>query len=160
MANAVWIGTISSLTGVVLGGGMQWWRDHASRKADLRTRWDKTILDGLAEYLAVADLCLRSQVRLHGLPSHDPSRAAALQHANELVEIVHEKGNLVALLAGDHDSPIRVAARRMRDLLARLYRPARDNVTMDQADVNALLVEWRIAREEFIAATQKRYADR
>jgi hypothetical protein len=161
MADPASLATISTLAGTVVGavvgGAVQSWRDRQIRHNELQTRWDKTLLDGLADYLGVSDLALRALRRLHTVSLADPDRPILLKQADEAVESMHQKSNLISLLTGGRDHPMRVASRAMRDELFPLQHAAHADRVLDAEASERCLERWLSAREQLMRAAQSEY---
>ncbi|MFF3643801.1 hypothetical protein [Streptomyces sp. NPDC002564] len=154
--DVLWVGTVSTVVGAVVGALLQAWREHAVHRRELAVRWDETLLTGLAEYLATADRTLRALLRWRrardaGADGLDAIAAAAL----ESYESLHEQSQLITLLTGDRTDPLRASARRMRQSLLPLCEELHDGTHLDPAQVSALITTHRTAREALILHAQK-----
>jgi hypothetical protein len=150
------VGTVSTVAGAVTGALLEAWREHMMRRRELAVRWDETLLTGLADYLTTADRALRALLRWRrardaGMADVDAVAAAALE-ANESL---HEQSQLISLLTGDREDPLRVAAREMRRVLVPLCEEVHGRRRLEDAHVVELITAHRDARDVLILRAQK-----
>ena len=152
----LWVGTISTVVGAVVGALLQAWREHAMHRRELAVRWDEALLTGLAAYLATADRALRGLLRWRraretGAGDLDAMAAAVL----ESYESLHEQSQLISLLTGDRTDPLRVSARQMRRALLPMCEEVRGGEHLDGSRVLELINAHRDARDTLILRAQK-----
>jgi hypothetical protein len=154
--NAWWVGTVSTLAGTVVGALLQAWRERLTYRRQMSTRWDEYFLKALSDYLASADNTVRSLWRAwEARANRDvdlPDRIASAEHE---YEAMHEKTQMVTLLTGGRDNPLRRAAREMREPLF-YVRNDIVHVTsqLSKEQVQSLLSQHRTVREQFISMAQ------
>lgn len=148
-----WIGTVSVLAGTVVGAGLQYWRDQVTYRRQFRTRWDETLLRGLADYLGACDHSLRALIRWREAQANENTNALAGDVAATL-EAVHEKSHVITLLSGDRSHPIRMGARRMREPLVPLCSEVLGGQHIDDATFEKLVAAHREARDVLVAVAQ------
>jgi hypothetical protein len=156
-----WLGTISALSGTVLGGLIgataQSLRDRRTRRHELETRWDKAFIDGVAEYLAVIDAEFRALRRLHQTPPTDERWHRVVEEADDAVETAERQSNVVSLLSGERTHPVRMASRSMREGLREMQAAAHDGKILSAEEIEGYLKRWITAREELIRLYQDGY---
>ena len=95
-----------------------------------------------------------------GVPCADPDDLAT--EAVAAFEELRERSQVISLLTGDREDPVRRASREMREPLLPLLPllPLRDEVLggdgLDDAEVQSLINEHRDARTELLRACQTR----
>jgi hypothetical protein len=148
-----WIGTVSTLAGAVVGALLQSWRDRVAYRRQIRTRWDETLLRGLADYLGACDSSLRALIRWREARAAENQDALVGDVATSF-EAVHEKSHVITLLTGDRSDPIRQGARRMREQLLPLRDEVLGGPRIDDARFKRLVIAHREARNFLVDAAQ------
>jgi hypothetical protein len=153
---AWWIGTVSTLAGTVVGALLQAWRERLTYHRQMATRWDEYFLKALSEYLASADCAVRTLSRAFEVrAAGDGDLIERTASAEQAFETMHEKSQMVTLLAGDRDHPIRRAAREMREPLSRIRDDVRKRATsLSEQQAWDLFVSHRQARDRLISKVQ------
>lgn len=155
--DAWWIGTVSTLAGIVTAALLQAWRDRTTYQRQLDTRWDQALLDGLTAYLSTADRAVRTllqwrEARDHGHADLDVLAAQAL----EAFETLHERSHTITLLTGDRANAVRALSRQMRAPLLAMRDEVLGGRSLTSAETAALVSQHRDARAELIDAAQRR----
>ncbi|MCE3554625.1 hypothetical protein LWC33_24610 [Pseudonocardia sp. RS11V-5] len=158
MADPTWIGTISALSGTVLGGviaaAAQSVRDRRTRRYESETRWEKALIDAVAEFLTVSDAEFRALRRLHETSPDGERWDAVRTAADDAVEEAERKSNVVSLLSGGRTHPIRVASRTMRAALREMQAAAHDGTVLSDVEVEDMRRSWIAAREDLLRLVQ------
>jgi len=129
--NVWWIGTVSTLAGTVVGALLQAWRERLAYQRQMATRWDEYFLKALSDYLSSADNAVRTLGRaFEARAAGDVDLPARTASAEQAFETMHEKSQMVTLLAGDRNHPIRCAAREMREPLFLVQKDIRRGTTL------------------------------
>jgi len=153
--NAWWVGTLSTVIGALTGTALQMWHERTTYKRQMSVRWDETLLAGLVDYLTSADRALRALLqwrRQRGQGDADLSRIAVT--ATDAFETLHEKSHLVALLSGDRNHPVRVAARKMRETLLPMCEEIQGRRPLNDQQAGELVSAHRLARNALIGSVQ------
>lgn len=155
--NAWWIGTVSTLAGAVTAALLQAWRERVAHQRALHTRWDQQLVLGLVDYLATADRAVRALLRWrHATRERNGGVDEAKEEALVSFEALHEKSQVITLLTGGRDDPVRAAARSMREPLL----PMRDELVgshrLSEDEVKRLVSQHRDGRAQLIRAAQSR----
>jgi hypothetical protein len=158
VADPTWLGTISALSGTVLGGviaaAAQSLRDRRTRRYEYETRWEKAFVDGVAEFLAVSDAEFRALRRLHQTSPEDDRWEGLRKRADDAVEEAERKSNIVSLLSGERTHPVRVASRTMREALREMQAAAHDGTVLSDDEVEDVRRRWIAAREDLLRLVQ------
>ncbi|WP_433506059.1 hypothetical protein ACQP04_05950 [Pseudonocardia halophobica] len=162
MADPTWLGTISALSGTVLGGviaaAAQSVRDRRTRRYQSEARWEKAFVDGVAEFLSASDAEFRALRRLHQASPGDERWHGLRNDADDAVEEAERKSNVVSLLSGGRTHPVRVASRMMREALRELQAAAHDGTVLSENEVDDVRRRWTAAREDLLRLVQGIYA--
>jgi hypothetical protein len=148
-----WIGTVSTLAGAIVGAVLQSWRDRVAYRRQISTRWDETLLRGLADYLAACDGSLRAVIRWRNAGETE-DRDTLAGDVVATFETVHEKSHVITLLTGDRSHPIRLGARRMREPLLPLCDEVLGGQHIDDARFVNLVAAHREARNGLVEVAQ------
>ena len=161
MADPTWLGTISALSGTVLGGviaaAAQSVRDRRTRRYQSEARWEKAFIDGVAGFLSASDAEFRALRRLHQASPGDDRWHALRNDADDAVEEAERRSNVVSLLSGERTHPVRVASRRMRESLREMQAAAHDGTVLSKAEVEDVRRRWTAAREDLLRLVQGIY---
>ncbi|GAA2853337.1 hypothetical protein GCM10010472_08170 [Pseudonocardia halophobica] len=161
MADPTWLGTISALSGTVLGGviaaAAQSVRDRRTRRYQSEARWEKAFVDGVAEFLSASDAEFRALRRLHQASPGDERWHGLRNDADDAVEEAERKSNVVSLLSGERTHPVRVASRSMREALRELQAAAHDGSVLSENEVDDVRRRWTAAREDLLRLVQGIY---
>jgi hypothetical protein len=152
--SSLWIGTVSTLAGAIVGAVLQSWRDRVAYRRQISTRWDETLLRGLADYLAACDGSLRALIRWRMAGEAEDQDALAGDVVTTF-EAVHEKSHIITLLTGDRSHPIRLGARRMREPLLPLWDEVRGGQHIDDDRYRSLVAAHREARNSLVEVAQR-----
>ncbi|MFI5953733.1 hypothetical protein [Cryptosporangium sp. NPDC051539] len=146
---------MSTLAGAVMAAILQAWRERVVHRRSLRTRWDQMLLTGLVDYLATADRALRAMLRCRYERSAGQVEAGqAVREALEAFESLHEKSQVISVLAGDRDHPVRLAARLVREPMLPLREDLLAEPTLSSDEVRQLVTQHREGRNQLIRAAQ------
>lgn len=148
-----WIGTVSTLAGAIVGAILQSWRDRVTYRRQISTRWDDTLLRGIADYLTACDRSLRALIRWRQVGEAE-AQAALAGDVTTTFEAVHEKSHVITLLTGDRSHPLRLGARRMREPLLRLWYEVQGGQHIDDARFETLVITHRDARDSLVEVAQ------
>lgn len=161
MADPTWLGTISALSGTVLGGviaaAAQSVRDRRTRRYQSEARWEKAFTDAVAEFLSASDAEFRALRRLHQASPGDDRWDGLRNDADDAVEEAERKSNVVSLLSGERTHPVRVASRTMREALREMQAAAHDGTVLSAAEVEDVRRRWTAAREDLLRLVQGIY---
>jgi len=154
--NVWWIGTVSTLAGTVVGALLQAWRERLAYQRQMATRWDEYFLKALSDYLSSADNAVRTLGRaFEARAAGDVDLPARTASAEQAFETMHEKSQMVTLLAGDRNHPIRCAAREMREPLFLVQKDIRRGTTsLSELQAWELFSSHRQARDRLISIVQ------
>jgi hypothetical protein len=161
VADPTWLGTISALSGTVLGGviaaAAQSVRDRRTRRYQSEARWEKAFIDGVAEFLTVSDAEFRALRRLHQASPGDDRWDGLRNDADDAVEDAERRSNVVSLLSGDRTHPVRVASRTMRTVLREMQAAAHDGRVLSEDEIEDVRRRWTAAREDLLRLVQGVY---
>ena len=164
VADPTWLGTISALSGTVIGGviaaAAQSVRDRRTRRHESATRWEKAFIDAVAEFLTVSDAEFRAMRRLHQTSPDDDRWDGLRNAADDAVEEAERKSNMVSLLSGGRTHPVRVASRTMREALREMQAAAHNGTVLREDEVEDVRRRWIAAREDLLRLVQDIYVRR
>ena len=126
----------------------------------METRWDKALIEGVAEYLVVIDTEWRALRRVHQTPIEDERWQTLMNDADDAVESGERQSNVVSLLSGERAHPVRVASRAMREVLREMQTAAHQGRVLNPDEIDDCRKRWIVAREELIRLVHGAYINR